>query len=297
MARCDVFTDALPAVTVTTGAVTGQALVMPLVTEVIPLGHVLAVGQRGFAQALVPGQRRRGVEPLIATATRLGTRSVDLFENRLAGLLPVAKIVGQQRFCQNHLPGIAVVRDADFGEILAQQCAAVTLPEHPHHSAGIAGPGHCHGLEAGRLVTRLPHRLLYLRATQIRTYDGRRVLVPNAETFTSRVTNNTAAPIRRGKVVCALGYEVDIDTVVPIMCRAAQHTPGVLDTPSASVTLRELGSTELVFDVEFWCDSRRSDFVFTASEVRKALVAALRAAGVALPDQAKQNVVLHTANG
>ncbi len=32
-----------------------------------------------------------------------------------------------------------------------------------------------------------------LRATQIRTYDGRRVLVPNAETFTSRVTNNTAA--------------------------------------------------------------------------------------------------------
>lgn len=136
-----------------------------------------------------------------------------------------------------------------------------------------------------------------LRATQIRTYDGRRVLVPNAETFTSRVTNNTAAPIRRGKVVCALGYEVDIDTVVPIMCRAAQHTPGVLDTPSASVTLRELGSTELVFDVEFWCDSRRSDFVFTASEVRKALVAALRAAAVALPDQAKQNVVLHTANG
>ncbi len=38
-----------------------------------------------------------------------------------------------------------------------------------------------------------------LRATQIRTYDGRRVLVPNAETFTSRVTNNTAAPVRRAR--------------------------------------------------------------------------------------------------
>ncbi|WP_336512608.1 mechanosensitive ion channel family protein [Stutzerimonas stutzeri] len=136
-----------------------------------------------------------------------------------------------------------------------------------------------------------------LRATQIRTYDGRRVLVPNAETFTSRVTNNTAAPIRRGKVVCTLGYEVDIEAVTRIMCRAAQHTPGVLETPPASVTLRELGSSEPVFDVEFWCDSRRSDFVFTTSEVRKALVAALRAAGVTLPDQAKQNVVLHTAKG
>ncbi len=133
-----------------------------------------------------------------------------------------------------------------------------------------------------------------LRATQIRTYDGRRVLVPNAETFTSRVTNNTAAPIRRGKVVCALGYDVDIDATTQILCQAAQHTPGVLATPPASVRLNELGTTELVFDVEFWCDSRRSDFVITASEVRKALVAALRAAGVALPDQARQHLVLHT---
>lgn len=136
-----------------------------------------------------------------------------------------------------------------------------------------------------------------LRATQIRTYDGRRVLVPNAETFTSRVTNNTAAPIRRGKVVCALGYDVDIEATTQLMCQAAQHTPGVLATPPASVRLNDLGTAELVFDVEFWCDSRRSDFVITASEVRKGLVAALRAAGVALPDQAKQHVVLHAPKG
>ncbi|MFL9812187.1 mechanosensitive ion channel family protein [Stutzerimonas sp. VN223-3] len=132
-----------------------------------------------------------------------------------------------------------------------------------------------------------------LRATQIRTYDGRRVLVPNAETFTSRVTNNTAAPIRRGKVICSLGYEIDIGTISHVMREAAQATAGVLATPEASVRLSNLGQTELVFDAEFWCDSSRSDFVITASEVRKALVEALRAAGVSLPDQARQNVVLH----
>lgn len=132
-----------------------------------------------------------------------------------------------------------------------------------------------------------------LRATQIRTYDGRRVLVPNAETFTSRVTNNTAAPIRRGKVVCTLNYGIDIEAASQVMCQAAQDTPGVLSTPPASVQLSHLGPAELVFDVEFWCDSRRSDFVMTASQVRKALVVALRAAGVALPDQARQHLVLH----
>ncbi|MFI8739335.1 mechanosensitive ion channel family protein [Stutzerimonas zhaodongensis] len=133
-----------------------------------------------------------------------------------------------------------------------------------------------------------------LRATQIRTYDGRRVLVPNAETFTSRVTNNTAAPIRRGKVVCMLYYGIDIDTINAVMRDAAQQTPGVLATPHAEVLLNDLGESQLVFDVLFWCDSRRSDFVTTASEVRKALVAALRSAGIALPDQARQHIVVHT---
>ncbi len=133
-----------------------------------------------------------------------------------------------------------------------------------------------------------------LRATQIRTYDGRRVLVPNAETFTSRVTNNTAAPVRRGKVVCMLGYGIDIDAISAVMRDAAQQTTGVLATPEASVHLIDLGESQLVFDVQFWCDSRRSDFVATASEVRKSLIAALRAARVTLPDEARQNVVLHT---
>jgi len=133
-----------------------------------------------------------------------------------------------------------------------------------------------------------------LRATQIRTYDGRRVLVPNAETFTSRVTNNTAAPVRRGKVVCMLGYGIDIDAISAVMREAAQQTAGVLATPEASVHLIDLGESQLVFDVQFWCDSRRSDFVATASEVRKSLIAALRAARVTLPDETRQNVVLHT---
>lgn len=133
-----------------------------------------------------------------------------------------------------------------------------------------------------------------LRATQIRTYDGRRVLVPNAETFTSRVTNNTAAPIRRGKVVCKLYYGIDIDAISAVMRDAAQQTSGVLATPHAEVLLNDLGESQLVFDVLFWCDSRRSDFVTTASEVRKALIAALLAAGVTLPDQARQHIVVHT---
>ena len=131
-----------------------------------------------------------------------------------------------------------------------------------------------------------------LRATQIRTYDGRRVLVPNAETFTSRVTNNTAAPVRRGQVICYLGYEVDLPQVMSVLKEAARGAEGVIAEPPPTVAIREMGQSELAFQVQFWCDSRRSDFMLTASRVRANLIEALRASGIALPGPGVHQVVL-----
>jgi hypothetical protein len=71
-----------------------------------------------------------------------------------------------------------------------------------------------------------------LRATQIRTYDGRVALVPNAEVFTSRIVNNTADPIRRGNVAIRAGYDIDLETALPILREAAAGAPGVIDRPS-----------------------------------------------------------------
>ena len=134
-----------------------------------------------------------------------------------------------------------------------------------------------------------------LRATQIRTYDGRRVLVPNADTFTSRVTNNTAAPVRRGQVVCYLGYDVELQKVLRVLEEATLRAEGVIAEPQPSVAIREMGQSELTFQVQFWCDSRRSDFMLTASRVRANLIDALRAAGIALPGPAVHQVVLREA--
>ncbi|WP_437270198.1 mechanosensitive ion channel domain-containing protein [Stutzerimonas balearica] len=134
-----------------------------------------------------------------------------------------------------------------------------------------------------------------LRATQIRTYDGRRVLVPNADTFTSRVTNNTAAPVRRGQVVCYLGYDVELQKVLRVLEEATLRAEGVIAEPQPSVAIREMGQSELAFQVQFWCDSRRSDFMLTASRVRANLIDAFRAAGIALPGPAVHQVVLREA--
>ena len=123
-----------------------------------------------------------------------------------------------------------------------------------------------------------------LRATQIRTYDGRAVLVPNSEVFTSRVTNNTESPVRRGTIEVPLGYESDLKTAVKTVREAAQKADGVLDEPATSVRVRELKQDDIILEARFWTDSRRSDFVSTASHVRASVIEAFKAAGIGLPD-------------
>lgn len=130
-----------------------------------------------------------------------------------------------------------------------------------------------------------------LRATDVRTYDGRLVLVPNAELFTSRITNNTASPMRRASVLVHLAYESDLRRSVEALREAAAATPGVLPEPPVTARVRDLGADDLVMEVRFWTDSRRSDFTATQAAVRAEAVAALRRANVGLPDPGVRKVV------
>jgi len=123
-----------------------------------------------------------------------------------------------------------------------------------------------------------------LRATAIRTYDGRLVLVPNAELFTSRVTNNTAAPVRRAAVEIPVGYGTDFGAAEQGLLAAARKVPAVLAEPAPSVRLRQLGPADVLMELRFWTDSRRADLLATMSSVRRAVVETFQEAGIPLPE-------------
>ncbi len=133
---------------------------------------------------------------------------------------------------------------------------------------------------------------IQLRANETRTYDGVPVLVPDSEVFTSRVTNNTASPLRRGNVAIHLACNVDLSTVFKVLCQSAQQATGVLAEPRVSVLVRELDQSSICLQMRFWTDSRRADFLDTASAVQAAVVEALRNAGVSLPDPGQRSVRL-----
>jgi len=131
-----------------------------------------------------------------------------------------------------------------------------------------------------------------VHATHIRTYDGRLVLVPNGEVFTGRVTNNTASPHRRGSVFVYLDYRQDLQRALSIILKAMSRVPGVATEPTPSMRLRELAPEHLHIEARFWTDSRRADFMNTASTVRVAIVEALLVEGIGLPNPHERRVTL-----
>jgi small-conductance mechanosensitive channel len=136
-----------------------------------------------------------------------------------------------------------------------------------------------------------------VRATHIRTYDGRLVLVPNGEVFTSRVTNNTASPRRRASIFVFLAYGQDLERALAVILDAMRHVVGVAADPPASVRLHDLTPAHLQIEAQFWTDSRRADYVETASHVRIAIVQALAKAGIALPNPDDRRVTIVGSNG
>lgn len=129
-----------------------------------------------------------------------------------------------------------------------------------------------------------------LRATHIRTYDGRLVQVPNAELFTSRVTNNTASPQRRTSVELPLPYNTDAARALAVARDTAGETEGVLGTHPVTARIRGLGEADMLLDVQFWTDSRRSDVVTTAAAVRANIVTAFQRDHIPLPDASRRSV-------
>jgi small-conductance mechanosensitive channel len=131
-----------------------------------------------------------------------------------------------------------------------------------------------------------------LRATQIRTYDGRLVLVPNAEVFTSRITNNTASPYRRASVYLYLDYKEDTARALAVILDTIKSVPGVASTPPPSMRLRDFNQDGLQLEARFWTESRRNNLMNTASAARVAILQALKAANIQLPNPDQRYVVI-----
>lgn len=121
------------------------------------------------------------------------------------------------------------------------------------------------------------------RATTIRTYDGRRVVIPNAALFTDSVIVNTAFSVRRTEYSVGIGYSDDIGEAMRLMLEAIREVEGVLQEPAPDVLVSELGEFSVNIRARWWTDSVRSSLLKVQSQVIAAIKEKLLAQGIDLP--------------
>ena len=121
------------------------------------------------------------------------------------------------------------------------------------------------------------------RATYIRTYDGRRVIIPNADVYTNSVLVNTANDARRSQYDVGIGYGDDIGEARKAMEAAVRSVAAVERNPAPDVLAWELADFSVVMRVRWWTDARRADVVEVRSQVIQAVKEALDAAGIDMP--------------
>jgi small conductance mechanosensitive channel len=127
------------------------------------------------------------------------------------------------------------------------------------------------------------------RATTIRTYDGRRIVIPNSELFTNSVTVNTAFDNRRLEYDVGIGYGDDIDQAKQLMLDAMHSVNEVLKDPAPDVLVMELAGSSVNIRVRWWVHPpRRADNLISRDKVITAIKKTLVANGIDLPFPTQQ---------
>jgi small-conductance mechanosensitive channel len=132
-----------------------------------------------------------------------------------------------------------------------------------------------------------------MRATTIKTYDGRRVVIPNTDLFTNSVTVNTAFPTRRLEYELEVSLAEDIEQIKSFILEAVATLDGVSGQPPAEVLVVALASSGVTLRVSWWTTApQHRDVLHLQDRVLTRLKQCLLAHRVEFPVQSQHILLL-----
>ncbi|MFN2430374.1 MAG: mechanosensitive ion channel family protein [Cryomorphaceae bacterium] len=119
-------------------------------------------------------------------------------------------------------------------------------------------------------------REISLRVTQVETFDGPVVYIPNRFLFEQSFTNYTELGKRRIRLGCGISYGDDLDKVEEVAIEAMQSVEGRLESEEVTVFWTEFGDSSINFTVNIWFEYNRDNRQFL--KVRNSAIKKLKAA-------------------
>lgn len=255
----------------------GAGLTLTLREVLLALALVLG---GGLASRLVAALFRRRIAPRMAASRQtreLAPRWIFLALWALF-LLAALRVLGVPLTVFNFLGGAIAL---GFGFGAQNLCSnlisgAIILVARPYKLGDIVEVDG----QAGTVLS------IGLRATEVLTYDGVNLLVPNSNFLSNVIVNRTNFDRSlRGLVTITAAYGSDSRLVDETLRAAAAAHPAVIQAPGKApwTIFDDFGSSGLVFKLFFWVDTTRASVAATASDLRHAVLAAFREKSLAIP--------------
>ena len=91
--------------------------------------------------------------------------------------------------------------------------------------------------------------------TELTTFDGKRVVLPNSTLTNTPITNFTRVGRRRVDLTFSVAYGSDMDRVMGLLRDLTARTPDILPDPAPVIHLNACADSSLDFVVRVWTDT------------------------------------------
>lgn len=123
-----------------------------------------------------------------------------------------------------------------------------------------------------------------LRATELRTWDGRRVFIPNGDIFVSPIVNFSRAMRRRIEISIGVAPDSDLDHVARVtLDTIAKSVSGVLTDPAPQVVFSQFGESTIDIKVLYWIDTGEAGVLQAQDEGVRGIKEAFEDQGIEMP--------------
>ncbi|MEL7071279.1 MAG: mechanosensitive ion channel family protein [Cyanobacteria bacterium J06581_3] len=122
-----------------------------------------------------------------------------------------------------------------------------------------------------------------LRSTQIRTYRGELVVIPNSVVFMSPIQVMTGKPQRRTDLAIGVDYNTPLQDAIKTLYEAANSIEEIRSTPAVEVDIVSFGDSSIDLMVRYWTNSEQKSVRRVKTQVMMALKQACDAADISIP--------------
>jgi small-conductance mechanosensitive channel len=120
------------------------------------------------------------------------------------------------------------------------------------------------------------------RTTQIKSFDGTLLIIPNAQMITAVIENFSANEMRRVSFEVGVHYNTPLQESIQLAIASVKKHQKIMPEPATNVIATEFGDSAITLKVLFWIESSTS-WLQVKSEVIQQLKLDFDSAGIEIP--------------